>query len=323
MSLVLVTGAAGFIGSHVARAFSRAGRRVVGCDRMRAGGKWRNLLDVALHDLITPDGLADWLERHRGQVTLVVHLGAVSATTETDVDRILRDNVRLTLDLWRWCAAAAVPLIYASSAATYGDGAAGFEDLDAPEALAALRPLNAYGWSKHLVDRRLAADMADGWPMPPRWAGLKLFNVYGPGEDCKGEMRSVVSKIIPLVRAGETVRLFRSDRDGIADGEQQRDFIHVDDVVAVIRWLAETPGAASGLFNVGTGQARSWNDLALATFAACGQTPRIAYVDMPPKLREHYQYFTQAPVGKLRRAGWDRPFTSLEAGVARTVAAFG
>ena len=247
----------------------------------------------------------------------------MSATTETDVDRILRDNVRLTLDLWSWCAEAAAPLIYASSAATYGDGGAGFQDLDAPEALAALRPLNAYGWSKHLVDRRVAMDMADGAPMPPRWAGLKLFNVYGPGEGCKGEMRSVISKIIPLVQAGETVRLFRSYRDGVADGEQRRDFVHVDDVVAVIRWLAETPGVPSGLFNIGTGQARSWNELARAAFAACGQTPRIAYVDMPPELREHYQYFTQAPVGKLRRAGWDRPFTSLEAGVARTVAAFG
>ncbi len=323
MSLVLVTGAAGFIGSNVARAFSRAGRRVVGCDRMRTGAKWRNLRDVALHDLITPEQLPEWLARRAGQVSLVVHLGAVSATTETDVDRILRDNVRLTLDLWDWCAAVGVPLIYASSAATYGGGEAGFLDFDKPEALAALRPLNAYGWSKHLVDQRVAMDRAEGAAMPPRWAGLKFFNVYGPGEDCKGEMRSVVSKIIPLVQAGETVRLFRSHREGIGDGEQQRDFVHVEDVVGVIRWLAEAPGVASGLFNVGTGQARSWNDLARAVFAACGQAPRIEYVDMPPALRAHYQYFTEAPVDKLRRAGWNRSFTSLEDGARLTVAALG
>lgn len=320
--LVLVTGAAGFIGSNVCRAFAESGRRVVGCDRMRQGGKWRNLVDVGLHDLITPEDLPRWLERQAGSVDLIVHLGAVSATTETDVDRIYRDNIRNSLDLWDWCSVQRVPLIYASSAATYGTGGAGFEDVDEPDALARLRPLNAYGWSKHVVDRRITADAHGGQSTPPRWAGLKFFNVYGPGEDCKGEMRSVISKIISGVQAGEAVTLFRSHREGVADGEQQRDFVYVDDVVAVICWLATAP-VASGLFNIGSGKARTWNDLARATFAACGKPPQISYVDMPLHIREHYQYFTQAPVGKLRQAGWNQPFTTLEEGVARTVAARG
>ena len=323
--LVLVTGAAGFIGSNVARAVAADGRRVVACDRMRQGDKWRNLLDVGLHDLVTPEALPHWLERHAGEVRAVVHMGAVSTTTEVDVDRIVRDNVRATLDLWEWCARVTVPLVYASSAAVYGDGALGFDDDGTPAALARLRPLNAYGWSKLLVDRRIAADVRDGRPAPPFWAGLRFFNVYGPGEAHKGDMRSVVAKLLPQIRAGAAARLFRSHRDGVADGGQQRDFVHVDDVVAVVRWLLDRPAGSgrpgSGLYNVGGGVARSWRDLALAVFSALGEEPRIEYVEMPPALRSTYQYFTEARLDRLRQAGWNAPFTSLEDGVLAYVRA--
>ena len=320
MELVLVTGGAGFIGSSVVRRLGSLGHRVVVSDRMRDGAKWRNLRDADLHDLILPEALDGWLERHAGAVGRVIHLGAVSATTERDVDRIVRENVRLSLDLWAWCARTQTPLTYASSAATYGDGAAGFDDDGDPAALARLRPLNAYGWSKHLVDRRIAADVAAGAPMPPHWAGLKFFNVYGPGEDHKGDMRSLVRKIMPLARAGRAVQLFRSYRPDYADGAQLRDFVYVDDVVDVIMWLSGKPGA-SGLFNVGSGMARSWNDVARAVFAAAGREPAVEYVEMPEAIRPQYQYFTQAPIGKLRRLGWNAAPTTLEAGVAAYVAA--
>ncbi len=322
MSLVLVTGGAGFIGSNVARAFSQAGHDVVVSDRLRAGGKWRNLRGVRLHDVVSPEALDAWLARNAGQVRAVLHLGAVSATTETDVDRIVRDNIRLSLDLWSWCAQAGAAFIYASSAATYGDGAHGFADDQDQAALARFQPLNAYGWSKHVVDRRIVADVDAGRATPPHWAGLKFFNVYGPGEDHKGDMRSVINKIIPTVRAGGPVRLFRSYRADYADGDQMRDFVHVDDVVAVTQWLMDNPGIC-GIFNVGSGLARSWNDVARSVFACLGRDPAIEYVGMPAELRDHYQYFTEAPLRKLRAAGWEAPTTSLEEGVARYVAATG
>jgi ADP-L-glycero-D-manno-heptose 6-epimerase len=321
LGIVLVTGGAGFIGSNVARGFCDAGRRVVVSDRMRDGGKWRNLQGVGLHDLIVPDALPDWLERNRGDVDLVVHLGAVSSTTERDVDRITRENIRLSIDLWSWCTQTATPFIYASSAATYGDGGAGFDDDERPEALAALQPLNAYGWSKHMIDQRFVADVTEGCPVPPQWVGLKFFNVYGSGEDHKGDMRSVVNKIMPIVRAGQPVKLFRSYRADYPDGGQQRDFVYVADIVAAIMWLASRR-SESGIFNIGSGQARTWNDLAHAVFTELGRPPMIEYIDMPEHIRGQYQYFTQAPIDKLRRAGWNHTPTPLEEGVRHYVAAW-
>lgn len=311
---ILVTGVAGFIGANVARSLSRAGSRVVGCDRLGQGRKWRNLVDIGLHDIVTPEALPDWLAQHGAGLGGIVHMGAISATTETDVDLIVRENVRATLDLWDFSTSAAVPLIYASSGAVYGDGALGFDDVADSTALSLLRPMNAYGWSKLFVDRRIAADAARG-KTPPRWAGLRFFNVYGPGEDHKGDMRSVVAKLVPRILDGEPARLFRSYRADVPDGGQQRDFVHVDDVVAVILWLLDSPDARSGIYNVGTGEARTWRDLALAVFAALSREPAIEYVDMPETLRPTYQYFTQARTDRLRAAGWNAPFRSLEDGV--------
>ena len=315
MALVLVTGVAGFIGSHVARALASAGHDVIGSDRLRDGGKWRNLLGVRIHDLIAPDALADWLAAHQTEIARVVHLGAVSDTTETDADRVLRNNVRLSLDLWRWCARHGVPFVYASSAATYGDGAQGFEDSEERATLERYRPLNVYGWSKQLVDIRIVSDVQSGRQTPPQWAGLKLFNVYGPHEDHKGHMRSLITKIIPLVKAGGSVKLFKSYDPNYGDGLQMRDFVYVDDVVSVIEWLACTP-SVSGLFIVGSGVARTWNDVVRVTSDCLGQPTRIEYVDMPSNLRSQYQYVTKAPLEKLRLAGWTGRATSLEQGVA-------
>jgi ADP-L-glycero-D-manno-heptose 6-epimerase len=264
---------------------------------------------------VAPDGWRDWLDAEAKSVRAVIHLGAVSSTTETDADLFAEHNIRKSLALWQWCAGARVPFIYASSAATYGDGSAGFDDDNGAAALAKLRPLNAYGWSKLVVDRRIARDVAAGRPAPPQWAGLKFFNVFGPNEYHKGDMRSVVAQNFAAAREGRPIRLFRSHRNDYGDGGQMRDFIYVRDCVDVMLWLLDHP-KVSGLFNLGTGKARSFADLAQGLFAALGRAPSIDYIDMPEGLRTRYQYFTQAEMGRLRRAGYTRPFTSLEDGVA-------
>ncbi len=313
--LILVTGGAGFIGSHIVYDLAAAGLRVVIADLLRQDGKWRNIAAAQLHDLVRPDTLFDWLAHNGGRVAAVVHMAAISTTTEPDIDRYVANNIRLTLDLWRWCAANQTRVIYASSAATYGDGSDGFADDENPSALAELRPLNAYGWSKHVVDRRLIDDVTRGLPTPPQWAGLKFFNVYGANEVHKGPMQSMVAKIVPVIRAGEAVTLFRSHNPQYADGGQLRDFVYVKDCRAVVSWLLETP-SVSGLYNVGTGTARSFLDLAVAVYARLGREPDIRFVDTPAALRAQYQYFTKADISKLRAAGFTAPFHTLESGVS-------
>jgi ADP-L-glycero-D-manno-heptose 6-epimerase len=317
--LIVVTGGAGFIGSHIVRDLTGAGYRVVLADLLRSGVKWRNLAACQLHDVVRPDALLEWLGRFGDDVAAIVHMGAISSTTETDVDKFVASNIRATLDLWQWCAANGARFIYASSAATYGDGGAGFSDEQSPAALALLRPLNPYGWSKHIVDRRVVDDVTRGRACPPQWAGLKFFNVYGSNEAHKGDMQSIVSKVLPVVKAGGTFPLFKSYDPRYRDGGQLRDFVYVKDCVAVVRWLLANP-STSGLFNVGTGTARSFLDLVHAVGAAAGGSPGVRFVDMPVALKDKYQYFTQADVTKLRAAGFDQPFHSLEDGVRDYVA---
>lgn len=321
--MIVVTGGAGFIGSNLIAALCVRDQApdIVVADRFGHDDKWRNLAKHPVAEFLDPDRLLGFLAANAGAVECIFHLGASSSTTERDVDFILRNNFTLSLALWRWCAQAGVPLIYASSAATYGGGEHGFEDDPDPAALASLRPLNPYGWSKHLFDRRVIAMLERGDPAPPQWAGLKFFNVYGPNEAHKAGQSSVVAQIHPRVARGEPAVLFRSHRDGIPDGGQSRDFIWVGDCVDVMLWLHDTP-AASGLFNVGTGQARSFADLATAVFRAMNLEPRIKFIDTPAEIRERYQYFTEAPMKRLRDAGYPGQFTNLEEGVRRYVADF-
>lgn len=315
----IVTGGAGFIGSNVVAALEQRGDApVVVCDRLRRGGKWKNVAKRGLADLVHPDDLFEYLQRTHADVRGVIHMGAITATTETDADLTVAVNVHLSKRLWTWCAERRVPFIYASSAATYGDGALGFEDDADPAALARLRPMNVYGWSKHVFDRWVMDRVRAGAARPPQWAGLKFFNVYGPNEYHKGEQASVVSKFYPTVRDGQPVRLFKSHRPDYPDGGQRRDFVWVGDCVDVVMWLLDTP-AVSGLFNCGTGAARTFDDLAAAVFRALGREPDITYTPMPEDIREHYQYFTEASLRRLRAAGYTRPFTSLEDGVGAYV----
>ncbi|RZN21836.1 ADP-glyceromanno-heptose 6-epimerase [Bradyrhizobium sp. Leo121] len=318
--MLLVTGGAGFIGSNVVAALNDAGRAdVVVCDVLGHDGKWRNLAKRQLADFLPPSELSAWLLGRR--LDAVIHLGAISETTATDGDLVIETNFRLSLRLLDWCTANATPLIYASSAATYGDGEAGFRDEQTVEALKKLRPMNLYGWSKHLFDLTVAERAARGEKLPPQWAGLKFFNVFGPNEYHKGTMMSVLARRFDDIKAGRTVQLFKSHRDGIADGDQRRDFIYVDDTVRVMMWLLATP-SVSGLFNVGTGTARSFRDLMLSAYAALGLKPNIEYVDMPEQIRGSYQYFTQADIDRLQRAGYNGGFTRLEDAVDAYVNGF-
>ena len=315
--MLLVTGGAGFIGSNVVASLNEAGRSDIAVnDMLGDDGKWRNLRKRRFADFVPPDDLFHWLDGRK--LDAVIHMGAISDTTARDGDAVMHNNFRLSLRLLDWCAETRTPFIYASSAATYGDGAQGFDDDDSPTALARLRPMNLYGWSKHLFDLAVSDRAAKGGKLPPQWAGLKFFNVFGPNEYHKGEMRSLVAKRFDDVKAGRPVVLFKSHRAGIADGDQRRDFIFVDDAVGVVRWLLDTPKVC-GIFNVGTGRAEAFRDLIAAVFAALGRAPDIRYVDMPEAIRDSYQYFTQASVENLRRAGYNAGFTPLADAVRRYV----
>jgi ADP-L-glycero-D-manno-heptose 6-epimerase len=318
--MLLVTGGAGFIGSNIVAALNEAGRADVAvCDWLGQDGKWRNLAKRQLADFVPPEQLTAWLAGRR--LDAVIHMGAISETTATDGDLVMQSNFRLSLQLLDWCTANATPFIYASSAATYGDGAQGFADEASVAALKQLRPMNLYGWSKNLFDLALLERAETGQKLPPQWAGLKFFNVFGPNEYHKGTMASVLARRFDDIRSGRTVELFKSHREGIADGDQRRDFIFVDDVVRVVLWLLARR-TVSGLFNVGTGQARSFRDLMLAAYAALGRAPAISYIDMPEQIRGSYQYFTEARVDRLLAAGYNGGFTPLEEAVAAYVNGF-
>jgi len=313
--MILVTGGAGFIGSNLHAALARRGEKAVVVDWLGSAGKWRNLARHPPAQIVRPDALDAFLATDP-PVRMVFHLGAISETTATDGDLIWETNVALSWRLWEWCAEHGARFVYASSASTYGIGAAGFDD--DPALLPELRPLNLYGWSKHAFDLRVVAAVAAGGPAPPQWAGLKFFNVYGPNEYHKGKMISVVKVKHDEVAAGQPARLFRSDCAGLADGAQRRDFIWVGDVVDVMLWLLERP-EVSGLFNLGTGVARSYLDLAHAVCDAAGRPRAVEFIDMPSALHGQYQSFTEARMERLRAAGYTGQFTPLEDGVRRYV----
>jgi len=319
--MILVTGGTGFIGSNLVGRFAEDGERVSISDRLGVGDKWRNIARHEIDELIEPLSLGDFLERRGGEVDCVYHLGAVSSTTETNADLVAETNLRLSQSIWRWCTEHDVPMIYASSAATYGDGSVGFDDEDTPEALARFRPLNPYGWSKHAFDRWVAREVADGRPHPPHWFGVKLFNVYGPNEYHKEGMRSMVTKAFNGAARGKPVTLFRSHHPDYSDGGQMRDFVYVRDCVDVMVWLRDAR-PRSGLYNLGTGKAQSWLELMGALYRAVEQELRVTWIDTPEEIRDRYQYFTQADLSKLRAAGYTAPFADVDEGVGHYVRSY-
>ena len=315
--MIVVTGAAGFIGSNLVWALNEAGRDdVVVCDWLGKDQRWLNLRKRMFRDFVFPENLIDFCRREKPEA--ILHMGANSSTTASDGDEILRVNSKFTLALIDHCAAAGASLIYASSAATYGEGENGFVDDDSLAALKRLRPLNLYGWSKHLVDLVVAERREKRLPLPPKCVGLKYFNVYGPNEYHKAAMMSVVGKVYETAAQGGDVELFKSHRVGVEDGGQRRDFVSVDDVVKTTLWFLDH-GPAHGLFNVGAGRATTFSAFVEALFKAMGKPPRIRYVPMPEALRERYQYFTEASLANLRCAGYSAPFATVDEGVAAYV----
>lgn len=314
--MIVITGGAGMIGSIMAwHLNNKLGRQdLVIVDRITHENQWQNLVHRHYAEYLDKDQLFEFLEEN-DDITAVIHMGAISATTERDFNKLVSDNMHYSQDLWSWCAEYEVPFFYASSAATYGGGELGYDD----GSIENLRPLNGYGYSKHFFDQWVLQQVAQKQVTPPAWAGFKFFNVYGPNEYHKERMASVAYHTFNQFSETGTMRLFKGTKAGVEDGMQLRDFVYVKDVADVMGFFLEAAlknkPVANAIYNIGTGQARSFKDLATSVMTSMGREPNITYIDMPQDLQGKYQYFTQAEMKKLRDAGYKKPFTTLEEGV--------
>ena len=307
--MIVVTGGAGFIGSNLINELITKNRyEVVSVDQNNKKNNHYFLNNN--FERILPSNLEIFLKKNKKKIIAIVHLGAITSTTERNVELIIKNNLELSIFLWNWCKRNNKRLIYASSAATYGDGSNLFDDREDDRYLSNLFPLNLYGWSKHIFDRLVQNKKEQ----PKQIVGLKFFNVYGPNENHKETMRSIVLKIHQKVIKGMDVNLFKSHNKNYKNGEQLRDFIYVKDVISIIEWFIDNP-KLNGLFNVGTGIPRSFNDIAKAVFANSNKREKINYIDTPSKIRCQYQYFTKANIKKLRDLGYKNDFFSLEDGI--------
>ena len=314
--MIVITGGAGMIGSivawHLNTKFGHEDLVIV--DHITHAEQWQNLAHRKYAQYLDREQLLDWLQ-DRNDVTAIIHMGAISATTERDFNKLVANNIHYSQALWTWCTTNKVPLFYASSAATYGDGSEGYDDASIDN----LRPLNGYGYSKHFFDQWVLKQVAENKPVPPSWAGFKFFNVYGPNEYHKERMASVAFHTFNQFKETGTMKLFKGTKKGVADGMQMRDFVYVKDAAEIVchfftSALSSKP-APNAIYNIGTGQARSFKDLATNVMISMGLEPHITYIDMPEDLQGKYQYFTEANMTKLRAAGYTKPFQSLEEGV--------
>jgi len=305
--MIIVTGGAGFIGSALIAALNkRQITDILVVDELGTDQKWKNLRNLSFTDYVEKDDFLEMVieDKLDSSIDAVFHLGACSDTTETNASYLIKNNYEYSKLLAQWATADNIRFIYASSAATYGDGSAGFSDDQ--EKIENLRPLNMYGYSKHLFDL-----WARRTGLLKKIAGLKYFNVFGPNEYHKADMRSFCIKAFEQITSTGKIRLFKSYKSEYADGEQKRDFIYVKDAVDTTLFFYDNP-QTSGLFNIGTGKARTWNDLVKAVFAAMGKEPNIEYIEMPQSIRNQYQYYTCADITNLRKAGYNKETTPLE-----------
>jgi len=309
--MIVVTGGAGFIGSAIVWRLNQLGEaKIIIVDELGTDDKWKNLVSLKFEDFIHKDDFISMVIDHEinFDISSIIHMGANSSTTEKDADHLFSNNYLYTKELARYSLEKNIRFVYASSAATYGDGSLGFDDAD--NILETLRPLNMYGYSKQLFDLWAKRNGAFD-----KIVGLKYFNVYGPNEYHKGDMRSVVHKAFEQIRDTGKVKLFKSLNPKYKDGEQLRDFVYVKDAVEMTLFFLDKP-EINGLFNLGTGKARTWNDVVSAIFKSLNRQTNIEYVNLPEHLRDKYQYFTEANMNKIKKAGYNIPVTSLEDGVA-------
>lgn len=312
--MIVITGGAGMIGSMIAWHLNKVVGRddLVIVDRQQHPDQWQNLVHRHYAQYLDKDALLSWLQQSAGKVDAVIHMGAISATTERDFNKLVQDNIQYSQDLWTWCAHNGVPFLYASSAATYGAGEHGYSDEES--GIDQFRPLNGYGYSKQFFDQWALRQVRENQPVPPQWCGFKFFNVYGPNEYHKERMASVAFHSFNQFRDTGTVKLFKSHLPDYQDGMQLRDFVYVKDAASVVAHFLANP-QHSGIYNIGTGQARAFKDLATAVMTSMGKPPHITYIDMPEDLRGKYQYFTEATMEKVRATGYTKSFHSLEDGV--------
>ena len=307
--MILITGGAGFIGSNLINSLlTKNLSEIVSVDD-------KNFVNQSYFinknfSRILPVELNNFLKKNKKKIKTVVHLGAITSTTERDINLIVKNNLELSINLWNWCEYNKKRFIYASSAATYGNGSNSFDDDESNDYLSKLIPLNLYGWSKHIFDRQIFNKKKK----PLQFVGLKFFNVYGPNEFHKNEMRSVILKIYEKISNNLQVNLFKSHNVKFKDGEQLRDFIYVKDVISILEWFLSNP-KINGLYNVGTGKPRSFNDIAKSIFKNTNKTSNIKYINTPMKIRKQYQYYTKANIKKLRDCGYKKSFFSLEEGI--------
>lgn len=313
--MIIITGGAGFIGSHVLAALEKNESNIAVVDIFGVDDKWKNVSKRRTTTFISPDSMFNFLEKNQKEIKLVLHFGGISSTMERDVDKIVWNNIRLSVELYEYCVENKIRFIYASSAATFGSGENGLLDRDDIGYLDTLRPLNAYGWSKHCVDKYIWSTNNRKKSQNIGVVALKFFNVYGPNEYHKDNQFSVIYSFYNQLNKGDNLKLFKSYKAEYGDGEQCRDFVWIGDCVKVVLWMIEHT-EVSGIFNVGSGMPRTFNDVAKIIFSTLKKECKIEYVDMPEGLKGQYQYHTKADISKLRTAGYNRPMTSLEDGVS-------
>ena len=307
--MIIVTGGLGFIGSNIIKGLNKIGLKdITICDWLNKKDKKSYISNFEYNEIITPDKLFNFIKMIN-KIDIIIHMGAISSTTEKNFKLVYENNTAFSKKLWKLCVIKNIRLIYASSAATYGDGKKGFSD----EETINYNPLNLYGWSKYFFDR-YAIKNSLIQNKPPQWVGLKFFNVYGPNEYHKGVMQSVVKHSLDQYKIHSKVKLFKSYNNKYKDGEQTRDFIYVNDCVAIINWLINNP-QINGIYNCGTGKGRTFVDLVNAMFKSIKTDPKIEFIEMPTNIKNQYQYYTEADMSKIRKAGYNIPFTSLEDGV--------